>query len=42
LLLHFDHLISVEGHKHHASGWLAECHDDQGVAFDLWQPTGDY
>ena len=25
-----------------ASGWNAGCHDDQGVAFDLWQPAQGY
>jgi uncharacterized glyoxalase superfamily protein PhnB/catechol 2,3-dioxygenase-like lactoylglutathione lyase family enzyme len=25
-----------------ASGWNAGCHDDQGVAFDLWQPAEGY
>jgi uncharacterized glyoxalase superfamily protein PhnB len=25
-----------------ASGWNAACHDDQGVAFDLWQPAEGY
>jgi uncharacterized glyoxalase superfamily protein PhnB len=24
------------------SGWNASCHDDQGVAFDLWQPAPGY
>jgi uncharacterized glyoxalase superfamily protein PhnB len=24
------------------SGWNAACHDDQGVAFDLWQPAEGY
>jgi len=24
------------------SGWNAGCHDDQGVAFDLWQPAEGY
>jgi uncharacterized glyoxalase superfamily protein PhnB len=24
------------------SGWNAACHDDQGVAFDLWQPAPGY
>jgi uncharacterized glyoxalase superfamily protein PhnB len=25
-----------------ASGWNAACHDDQGVAFDLWEPAEGY